>query len=41
MDTLTHALKAAPDEPESLRRVRAFRATDHFALAAWQAVRAK
>ena len=28
------------DGPSSERRVRAFRATDHFALAVWQAVRA-
>ena len=27
------------EEPESARRVRAFRATDQFALAAWQAAR--
>jgi hypothetical protein len=26
--------------PSGERRVRAFRATDHFALAVWQAVRA-
>lgn len=39
MDALTEA-RAPGSEPESARRVRAFRATDHFALAAWQAVRA-
>jgi len=40
MDTVIDNPGAARTEPAGERRVRAFRATDHFAVAAWQAVRA-
>ena len=39
MDALIDIPDRVPGEPESARRVRAFRATDQFALAAWQAAR--
>ncbi len=40
MDALIDRPRGGTAEPEGVRRVRAFRATDHFALAVWQAVRA-
>ena len=39
MDALIDIPRTTSGEPESVRRVRAFRATDQFALAAWQAAR--
>jgi hypothetical protein len=38
MDALTGPAPR-PDEPHAAKRVRAFRATDHFALAVWQEAR--
>lgn len=41
MDALSEGAHGpAAGEPRASRRVRAFRATDHFALAVWQEVRA-
>ena len=40
MDTLIGPPKTDAVAPSAERKVRAFRATDQFALAAWQAVRA-
>ena len=40
MDTLIDTPKGEGGVLSAERKVRAFRATDHFALAAWQAVRA-
>ena len=40
MDAVIGNGRAGSAPPSAERRVRAFRATDHFALAVWQAVRA-
>lgn len=40
MDAVIDRPRAGGGEQEGARRIRAFRATDHFALAVWQAVRA-
>ncbi|HEX4823227.1 MAG TPA: four helix bundle protein [Candidatus Polarisedimenticolaceae bacterium] len=40
MDALMPAVPEAPADSEAGRRVRAFRATDHFAVAVYQAVKA-
>jgi len=39
MDAVIDRAGSAPTTPAAERRVRAFRATDHFAVAVWQAVR--